>query len=100
MARSKPFCNLTSFYFSISPIEYYNNLKEEEWGCFKHVGMPREMYMKMPIQERRFFIHKHNVEQDMINREIEGNSGSNTRTYEGESINSFAKLEQNNVKRG
>ena len=56
--------------------------------------------MKMPIQERRFFIHKHNVEQDMINREIEGNSGGNTRTYEGESINSFAKLEQNNVKRG
>ena len=56
--------------------------------------------MKMPIQERRFFIHKHNVEQDMINKEIEGNSGGNTRTYEGESINSFAKLEQTNVKRG
>lgn len=55
------------------------------------------MIMKMPIQERRNFIHKHNIEQDAINREIDNDGmGGNTRTYEGESINEFARMEQSN----
>ena len=73
---------------------------DEIWGCFKHVGMPWDMIMKLPIQDRRAFIQKHNREQEMINNEIEGNGSSNVRTYEGEMINTFAKMEQSNMRLG
>ena len=45
------------------------------------------MFMSMPIQERRAFIHKHNQEQEMLEKRYEQNNGSDVRTYEGESIN-------------
>jgi hypothetical protein len=73
---------------------------DEIWGCFKHVGMPWDMIMKLPIQDRRAFIQKHNREQEMINNEIESNGSSNVRTYEGEMINTFAKMEQSNKRKG
>lgn len=59
------------------------------------------MIMRLPIQDRRSLIHKHNIEQEEISKEMEGEgSSSNIRTYEGESINAFAQLEQlNNRKR-
>lgn len=99
MAPLKHFSNLTNFYFSILPNEYSKNLLNEIWGCFKHVGMSWDMIMKLPIQDRRALIHKHNMEQDAINNEIEGKNNSNVRTYEGESINTFARMEQNDIKR-
>lgn len=99
MARLKPFCNLTNFYFLISPTEYEKNLTDEKWGCFKHVGMDYNMYMSLPIQERRAFIHKHNQEQEMLEKRYESNtSNGDIRTYEGESINTFARMEQTNKK--
>ena len=95
MAPSKPFCNLTNFYFSISPNEYYNNLLEEEWGCVKHVGMSWDMVMKLPIQERRAFIHKHNLESEALERDIAQSTGNpNNMHLEGEAINRFARLTQ------
>lgn len=90
---------MTNFYFSISPNEYARNLLDEIWGCFKHIGMSWDMIMKLPIQDRRALIHKHNLEQETINNEIEGRGNTNVRTYEGESINTFAKMEQNDIKR-
>lgn len=48
--------------------------------------------MSMPIQDRKYFIQRHNLENKMEN---EANSmKSNERTYSGEMINSFAELEQ------
>lgn len=91
---------MTNFYFSISPNEYAKNLSDEIYGCFKHIGMSYDMIMKLPIQERRAFIYKHNMEQDMIEKEYNNASNSNIRTYEGDSINTFAKMEQSNLKRG
>jgi hypothetical protein len=86
---------LTSFYFSISPNEYYQNLIEEEWGCFKHVGMTWDMIMTLPIQERRAMIRKHNLETEAIERDIaQSNGNSNNRHLEGEGINDFARLTQ------
>ena len=62
--------------------------------------MSWDMIMRLPIQDRRSLIHKHNIEQEEISKEMEGESGSNIRTYEGESLNTFAQLEQlNNRKR-
>lgn len=73
---------------------------DEIWGCFKHVGMSWDMIMKLPIQDRRALIQKHNREQEAINNEIEGNNSPNNRTYEGEMINTFAKMEQSNMRKG
>ena len=73
---------------------------DEIWGCFKHVGMSWDMIMKLPIQDRRTLIQKHNREQEAINNEIEGNTSPSTRTYEGEMINTFAKMEQSNMRKG
>ena len=73
---------------------------DEVWGCFKHVGMSWDMIMKLPIQDRRTLIQKHNREQEAINNEIEGNNSPSNRTYEGEMINTFAKMEQSNMRKG
>lgn len=91
---------MTNFYFSISPNEYAKNLLDEIWGCFKHVGMSWSMIMNLPIQDRRAMIHKHNMEQDAINRENESTYSASNRHYEGESINKFAEMEQSNKRRG
>ena len=61
--------------------------------------MPWNMIMSLPIQDRRAMINKHNMEQDAINKELEASSQGNTRTYEGESLNTFARMEQNDLKR-
>ncbi len=71
---------------------------DEIWGCFKHIGMSYDMIMKLPIQDRRALIYKHNMEQDAISREFDKTQG-NVRTYEGESLNTFARMEQNDMKR-
>ena len=91
---------MTNFYFSISPSDYAKNLLDEIWGCFKHVGMPWDMIMKLPIQDRRALIHKHNREQEAINNEVNGEYSASNRKYEGESLNTFARLEQSNQRRG
>ena len=100
MAHSRPFSNLTNFYFLISPNEYARNLSDELYGCFKHVGMSWDMIMSMPIQERRAMIHRHNVEQDSINKRIEAETGGPTMSYDGEAINRFAQMEQSNRRGG
>lgn len=48
----------------------------------------------MPIQERKFFIHKHNVESKQQEGYMENGSGETQHEYSGESINAFAKTEQ------
>jgi hypothetical protein len=72
----------------------------ELWGCFKHVGMSWDMIMKLPIQDRRNLIYKHNMEQEENNKDNYKNGDGSTRHYEGESINTFARLEQSNMKKG
>ena len=61
--------------------------------------MPWNMIMSLPIQDRRAIINKHNMEQEAISREYENKNNGNMRTYEGESLNTFARMEQNDLKR-
>ena len=68
VALLKPFCNLTNIFFLISPNDYSRNLTDEIYGCIKHVGMSYDMVMRLPIQERRSMIRKHNMEQDQSSR--------------------------------
>lgn len=60
------------------------------------MNLPMETVMKLPIQDRRYFIQKHNEEQQGLRATYEKKTGN--RTYDGESINEFAKLEQENIK--
>ena len=53
-----------------------------------------ETIMEMPIQDRKFYIMKHNNEQESLRREIEGDN-SESRTIEGEAINTYAEITQN-----
>ena len=90
------FCNLTNLFFSLIPSSYERLLKDEIWGVTHYMKIPLETVMKMPIQDRRYFIQKHNEEQEGIKSYRDRNSGK--RTYDGEALNDFAKLEQENIK--
>ncbi len=97
MALCPCFCNLTNLFFSLIPSDYERILKDEIWGCTHYMKLPMETVMKLPIQDRRYYIHKHNEEQQDIRSRQERATGTN-RTYDGEAINEYAKLEQENAK--
>ena len=54
--------------------------------------------MKLPIQDRRYFIHKHNEEQEQIKASNENRPGKGNSVYDGETINEYARIEQMNAK--
>jgi hypothetical protein len=39
---------------------YEQNLKDELFACFKYIGIPFDMLDKMPIRDRKYYIHKYN----------------------------------------
>lgn len=59
--------------------------------------LPMETVMKLPVQDRRYFIQKHNEEQQGIRKSYEKKTGTAT-ISDGEAINEYAKLEQANIK--
>lgn len=59
--------------------------------------LPMETVMKLPIQDRRYFIQKHNEEQKNLRASYERNTGTH-KTYDGDALNEYAKLEQTNIK--
>lgn len=75
------------------PSEYEATLKEEIWGCFKYIGIPLETIYSMPIQDRKFFIQKHNIDSKREMEMMETNDG-NTKTISGEALNNYAAKEQ------
>jgi len=69
-------------------------LKDEIWGCFKYIGIPMNEIMNMPVYDRKYYILKHNMEQDELQKELEGGSGESY-TVQGQAINEYAKIAQN-----
>ena len=51
--------------------------------------------MRMPVSDRKFYIQKHNMEQEQLKKEIEGPSGGSS-VIQGEGINTYAELAQTN----
>ena len=90
------FYNLTNLFFSLIPSSYERVLKDEIWGCTHYMKIPMETVMKLPIQDRRYFIQRHNEEQQGIRAERERMNGN--RITDGEAINEYARLEQENIK--
>ena len=89
------FYNLTSLFFSIWPSDFEKNLTDEIWGCVKYVGIPYDTVMRMPIHVRKYFIRKHNEEQETKN----GSYSYGSRHISGEALNKYASMEQSNNQR-
>lgn len=74
-------------FFSISPNEYADALLDEIYGCFKYIGIPIDTVMNMPVQNRKYFISRHNRDTDELNKKHSSESksisvgGENTQTY-------------------
>jgi hypothetical protein len=65
------------------------------------MNLPMETVMKLPIQDRRYFIQRHNEEQEGIRKVRDKRDGLNI--IDGETINDFARIEQmrdQNLRRG
>lgn len=90
------FFNLTNTFFSTLNSNFERNLKEEIFGCFKHIGIPIETVYNMPIQDRRFFILKHNQEQENLKSEHEKSSKSGMSS--NADLNAFARNQQSTKK--
>lgn len=62
---------------------------------FKYMGIPIETIYSMPIHDRKFFIMKHNEEQEGIVRMQKSSESAGVNKYNGD-LNDFARLEQSN----
>lgn len=71
---------------------------DEIWGCVKYVGIPYDTVMRLPIQNRRYFIMRHNEEQEKLMNERNG-TNKNFNVY-GEGANKLTENIQNNPKAG
>ena len=76
--------------FSLTSPNQERDLKDELFGCFKHVGIPFDVLEKMPIRDRKFYIAKHN---GIIEKENEKEKGN---TVDGEMINKYTDMSQLN----
>jgi hypothetical protein len=73
-------------------------LKDEIWGCTHYMKLPMETVMKLPVHDRHYFIQKHNEEQQGIRATIDKRSNKGNAITDAETINRYAKLEQENIK--
>ena len=96
MAHLRPFLNGTILFSSISP-EYERLLKDELFGCFKHIKIPFDELLKMPTRDRKFYIMKHNnfVDDERAQYEEMQNGGGQTKT---EAIDAYTFMDQQNLK--
>lgn len=85
---------MTNLFFSTLPNEYEKAFKDEIWGCYKYIGIPIETLYSMPIQDRKYFIQRHNADNKAEQERYNETTNTNERTFSGEMINSFAELEQ------
>ena len=89
MALSKHFLS-GKILFSLTSSEQERDLKEELFGCFKHIGIPFNILEKMPVRDRKFYIAKHNGIVEKENEEERGKS------IDGEMINKYTDMSQLN----
>ena len=82
--------------FSLISPDYERYLKEELFGCFKHIKIPFDELMRMPTRDRKFYILKHNeaAEEERREKEKKKNGG----TAKTEAIDAFTDIDQQNLK--
>lgn len=75
---------------SIYPDE--QTLKDELYGCFAYIKIPFDVLDKMPVRDRKYYIMKHNENVSKSNASSKGKH-----TFNGDAINSYADVEQQNL---
>lgn len=76
-------------FFSISPSDYAEALLDEIYGCFKYIGIPIDTVMNMPVQNRKYFISKHNHDCEEMNKKY---SNDNSINVTGESTAEYTQM--------
>lgn len=94
MALCQYFYRWTTIFFSISPDDYANALMDEIYGCFKYIGIPIDTIMNMPIQNRKYFIYRHNRDCDELNKSNNGD----VITITGEATDVYSKISMTDYK--
>lgn len=54
------------------------NLKEELFACFKYIGIPLNILDKMPVRDRKFYIHRYNKYMEEKERAMKDSGGGFT----------------------
>ena len=57
---------------------YEQNLKDELFACHTYIKIPFETLDKMPIRDRKYYIHKYNKYMEERNAAMEGKSSSSS----------------------
>ena len=68
---------------------YEKNLKDELFACHMYVKIPFDVLEKMPIMDRKYYIHKYNEYMEARNAAMNGNS-----TKTSTDISSFTSMSQ------
>ena len=55
---------------------YEQNLKDELFACHMYIKIPFDVLDKMPIRDRKYYIHKFNEYMEARNAALEGGSTS------------------------
>ena len=82
-------------FFSISPNEYADALLDEIYGCFKYIGIPIDTVMKMPVQNRKYFISRHNRDCEEMDEKYNHNESINV---SGEATNTYTQMSMTDYK--
>ena len=68
---------------------YEKNLKDELFACHMYVKIPFDVLQKMPIMDRKYYIHKYNEYMEARNEAMNGGGSSSS-----EDISHFTNLSQ------
>lgn len=82
-------------FFSISTDDYANALLDEIYGCFKYIGIPIDTVMNMPVQNRKYFISRHNRDCDELNKKY---TNDNSINITGEGTSQYTQISMNDYK--
>ena len=82
-------------FFSISPNEYAESLLDEIYGCFKYIGIPIDTVMNMPVQNRKYFISRHNRDCDELNK---NSNAKNSVNITGEGTSEYTQMSMTDYK--
>lgn len=82
-------------FFSISPDDYADALLDEIYGCFKYIGIPIQTVMNMPVQERKYFISRHNKDAEEQSKK---NNEPKSITVTGEATSTYSEISMSDHK--
>lgn len=82
-------------FFSILTDDYANALLDEIYGCFKYIGIPIDTVMNMPVQNRKYFISRHNRDCDELNKKY---TNDNSINITGEGTSQYTQISMNDYK--